>query len=172
MKKVLFIDRDGTMIMEPSDEQIDSFEKLKFYPEVFQYLGKVAKELNFELVMVTNQDGLGTDSFPESTFWPVHEFIMKTFEDQGVHFDEVYIDRTFAKDNAPTRKPNTGLLNKYFSEKYDLSSSFVIGDRLTDMELAKNLGSGGIYINNQTFLGATGSPLAMRSTAQISNRTC
>ncbi|MBT8288964.1 MAG: bifunctional histidinol-phosphatase/imidazoleglycerol-phosphate dehydratase HisB [Bacteroidia bacterium] len=155
MKKVLFIDRDGTMIMEPSDEQIDSFEKLKFYPEVFQYLGKVAKELNFELVMVTNQDGLGTDSFPESTFWPVHEFIMKTFEDQGVHFDEVYIDRTFAKDNAPTRKPNTGLLNKYFSEKYDLSSSFVIGDRLTDMELAKNLGSGGIYINNQTFLGAT-----------------
>ncbi|MBT8270020.1 MAG: bifunctional histidinol-phosphatase/imidazoleglycerol-phosphate dehydratase HisB, partial [Bacteroidia bacterium] len=109
----------------------------------------------FELVMVTNQDGLGTDSFPESTFWPVHEFIMKTFEDQGVHFDEVYIDRTFAKDNAPTRKPNTGLLNKYFSEKYDLSSSFVIGDRLTDMELAKNLGSGGIYINNQTFLGAT-----------------
>ncbi|NNK71410.1 MAG: bifunctional histidinol-phosphatase/imidazoleglycerol-phosphate dehydratase HisB [Flavobacteriaceae bacterium] len=155
MKKVLFIDRDGTMIMEPSDEQIDSFEKLKFYPEVFQYLGKVAKELNFELVMVTNQDGLGTDSFPESTFWPVHEFIMKTFEDQGVHFDEVYIDRTFAKDNAPTRKPNTGLLTKYFSEKYDLSSSFVIGDRLTDMELAKNLGSGGIYINNQTFLGAT-----------------
>ncbi|MBT8257756.1 MAG: bifunctional histidinol-phosphatase/imidazoleglycerol-phosphate dehydratase HisB [Bacteroidia bacterium] len=155
MKKVLFIDRDGTMIMEPSDEQIDSFEKLKFYPEVFQYLGKVAKELDFELVMVTNQDGLGTDSFPESTFWPVHEFIMKTFEDQGVHFDEVYIDRTFAKDNAPTRKPNTGLLNKYFSEKYDLSSSFVIGDRLTDMELAKNLGSGGIYINNQTFLGAT-----------------
>ncbi|NNL79057.1 MAG: bifunctional histidinol-phosphatase/imidazoleglycerol-phosphate dehydratase HisB [Flavobacteriaceae bacterium] len=155
MKKVLFIDRDGTMIMEPSDEQIDSFEKLKFYPEVFQYLGKVAKELDFELVMVTNQDGLGTDSFPESTFWPVHEFIMKTFEDQGVHFDEVYIDRTFAKDNAPTRKPNTGLLTKYFSEKYDLSSSFVIGDRLTDMELAKNLGSGGIYINNQTFLGAT-----------------
>src|SRR5690606_28783792 len=115
MKRVLFIDRDGTIIKETSDEQIDSFEKLEFYPKVFQYLGKIAKELEFELVMVTNQDGLGTDLFPENTFWPVHNFVMKTFENEGVDFKECLIDTTFAKDNAPTRKPKTGLLTSYFS---------------------------------------------------------
>lgn len=153
MKPVLFIDRDGTLIKEPADEQIDGFEKLEFYPKVFQYLSKIAKELNFEIVMITNQDGLGTDVYPEDTFWPVHNFVLKTFEGEGVVFKEQFIDRTFAKDNAPTRKPNTGLLTKYFSEDYDLKNSFVIGDRLTDVELAKNLGAKGIFINDNTNLG-------------------
>ncbi|NRD23561.1 bifunctional histidinol-phosphatase/imidazoleglycerol-phosphate dehydratase HisB [Winogradskyella litoriviva] len=152
-KPVLFIDRDGTLIKEPADEQIDSFEKLEFYPKVFQYLSKIAKELNFEIVMITNQDGLGTDVYPEDTFWPVHNFVLKTFEAEGVIFKEQFIDRTFAKDNAPTRKPNTGLLTKYFSEDYDLANSYVIGDRLTDVELAKNLGAKGIFINDNTNLG-------------------
>lgn len=153
MKKVLFIDRDGTLIKEPADEQIDSFEKLVFYPKVFTYLSKIAKELDFEIVMITNQDGLGTDVYPENTFWPVHNFVLQSFENEGVIFEEQFIDRTFAKDNAPTRKPNTGLLTKYFSEDYDLENSFVIGDRLTDVELAKNLGSKGIFINDNTNLG-------------------
>ncbi len=153
MKKVLFIDRDGTIIKEPADEQIDSFEKLVFYPKAFTYLGKIAKELDFELVMITNQDGLGTDVYPEDTFWPVHNFVMRSFENEEVVFDKVVIDRTFAKDNAPTRKPNTGLLTEYFSEEYDLVNSFVIGDRLTDVELAKNLGAKGIFINDNTNLG-------------------
>ncbi|MGB0895798.1 MAG: bifunctional histidinol-phosphatase/imidazoleglycerol-phosphate dehydratase HisB [Flavobacteriaceae bacterium] len=153
MKKVLFIDRDGTLIKEPADEQTDSFEKLVFYPKVFQGLSKIAKELNFELVLVTNQDGLGTEVYPENTFWPVHNFVMSTLAEEGIVFEEEIIDRTFAKDNLPTRKPNTGLLTKYFSEEYDLENSFVIGDRLTDVELAKNLGAQGIYINDETFLG-------------------
>ncbi len=153
MKRVLFIDRDGTIIKETSDEQIDAFEKLTFYPKVFQYLSRIAKELDYEIVMITNQDGLGTDDFPESTFWPVHNFIIETFKAEGIVFKEQFIDVTFAKDNAPTRKPNTGLLTKYFSEAYDLANSFVIGDRLTDIELAKNLGSKGIYINDETHLG-------------------
>ncbi|WP_296384045.1 bifunctional histidinol-phosphatase/imidazoleglycerol-phosphate dehydratase HisB [Winogradskyella sp.] len=153
MKPVLFIDRDGTLIKEPVDEQIDSFDKLDFYPKVFQYLSKISRELNFEIVMITNQDGLGTDIYPEETFWPVHNFVLKTFEQEGVVFIEQFIDRTFAKDNAPTRKPNTGLLTKYFSKDYDLANSFVIGDRLTDIELAKNLGSKGIFINDNTNLG-------------------
>ncbi|WP_299109870.1 bifunctional histidinol-phosphatase/imidazoleglycerol-phosphate dehydratase HisB [uncultured Winogradskyella sp.] len=153
MKPVLFIDRDGTLIKEPADEQIDAFEKLEFYPKVFQFLSKIAKELNFEIVMITNQDGLGTEVYPEDTFWPVHNFVLKAFEAEGVVFKEQFIDRTFAKDNAPTRKPNTGLLTKYFSEDYDLANSFVIGDRLTDVELAKNLGAKGIFINDNTNLG-------------------
>ena len=153
MKRVLFIDRDGTIIKEPADEQIDSFEKLDFYPKVFTYLSKIANELDFEIVMITNQDGLGTEVYPESTFWPVHNFVLKTFEAEGVVFKEQFIDKTFAKDNAPTRKPNTGLLTKYFSSEYDLANSFVIGDRLTDIELAKNLGSKGIFINDNTNLG-------------------
>ena len=152
-RQVLFIDRDGTLIKEPADEQIDSFEKLEFYPKVFQYLSKIAKELNFEIVMITNQDGLGTEVYPENTFWPVHNFVLKTFKAEGVNFKEQFIDRTFAKDNAPTRKPNTGLLTKYFSKDYDLTNSFVIGDRLTDIELAKNLGAKGIFINDNTNLG-------------------
>lgn len=153
IKKVLFIDRDGTLIKEPADEQIDSFEKLVFYPKVFTYLSKIAKELDFEIVMITNQDGLGTDVYPENTFWPVHNFVLQSFENEGVFFEEQFIDRTFAKDNAPTRKPNIGLLTKYFSEDYDLENSFVIGDRLTDVELAKNLGCKGIFINDNTNLG-------------------
>ena len=154
MKKVLFIDRDGTLAIEPPvDYQLDSFEKLEFYPKVFQYLGKIAKELDFELVMVTNQDGLGTSSFPEATFWPVHNFLVKTFEKEGIIFTEQIIDRTFARDNAPTRKPNTGLLSHYISSSYDLENSFVIGDRMTDIELAKNLGAKGIFINNDNIEG-------------------
>ena len=153
MKRVLFIDRDGTIIKEPADEQIDAFDKLEFYPKVFQYLSKIAKELDFEIVMITNQDGLGTEVYPESTFWPVHNFILKTFEAEGIVFKEQFIDRTFAKDNASTRKPNTGLLTNYFSSDYDLENSYVIGDRLTDIELAKNLGSKGIFINDNTNLG-------------------
>lgn len=152
-KKVLFIDRDGTIILEPADEQIDAFEKLVFYPKVFQYLGRIVKELDFEIVMVTNQDGLGTASYPEDTFWLVHNFIIQTFKAEGIEFKEQFIDRHFAKDNAPTRKPNTGMLTKYFSKDYDLANSFVIGDRLTDIELAKNLGSKGIYLNTNTNLG-------------------
>ncbi len=152
-QKVLFIDRDGTIIKEVGDEQIDAFEKLEFYPKVFTNLGKIAKELDFELVMITNQDGLGTKVFPEDTFWPVHNFILDSFKNEAVVFSEILIDRTFPEDNAPTRKPGTGLLQKYFSENYDLASSYVIGDRLTDIELAKNLGARGIYINDQTNLG-------------------
>jgi len=154
-KKVLFIDRDGTMIRETEDEQIDSFEKLVFYPKALAYLPRIAKELDYELVMITNQDGLGTPSLPEENFWPVHNFIMRVFENEGVKFDEVVIDKTFAKDNAPTRKPNTGLVTKYFSPAYDLAKSFVIGDRLTDIELAKNLGAKGIFINDNTHLGTS-----------------
>ena len=153
MKKVLFIDRDGTLIKEPADEQIDAFEKLVFYPKIFQYLGKIARELDFEIVMVTNQDGLGTDVYPENTFWPVHNFIIDCFEAEGVVFKDQCIDRTFPKDNADTRKPNTGGLTKYFGKDYDLKNSFVIGDRITDIELAKNLNAKGIYINDNTHLG-------------------
>ena len=152
-KKVLFIDRDGTMIKEPEDEQIDSFEKLIFYPKVFTYLSKIAKELDFELAMITNQDGLGTEVYPENTFWPVHNFIMNAFENEGVVFADVFIDKTFPHENADTRKPKTGLLGKYFTEDYDLENSFVIGDRLTDVELAKNLGAKAIFINDDTNLG-------------------
>ncbi|WP_127136639.1 bifunctional histidinol-phosphatase/imidazoleglycerol-phosphate dehydratase HisB [Flagellimonas oceanensis] len=152
-KKVLFIDRDGTIIKETADEQIDAFEKMIFYPKAFTYLGKIANELDYELVMITNQDGLGTDIFPEDTFWPVHNFIIKSFENEGVVFDNVFIDRTFPKENADTRKPGTGMLTSYFSDEYDLTNSFVIGDRLTDVELAKNLGAKGIFINDETNLG-------------------
>ncbi len=147
MKNVLFIDRDGTLILEPADEQLDNFEKLEFYPEVFYYLKKIVSELNFELVMVTNQDGLGTATYPETDFWPIQNFMIKAFKNEGIVFDEIIIDSTFAKDHAPTRKPNTGLLTKYFSDEYDLKNSFVIGDRLTDMKLAENMGSKGIMIN-------------------------
>lgn len=154
MKKVLFIDRDGTLIIEPADEQIDSFEKLEFYPRSLYYLSKIAKELDFDLVMVTNQDGLGTDSHPEENFWPVHNFIMKTFENEGVVFSEVIIDKTFAHENAPTRKPNTGLLQHFFEEGYDLKNSFVIGDRINDVVLAKNLGAKAIWLSNNLSLGA------------------
>lgn len=155
MKKLLFIDRDGTLVLEPEDYQVDSFQKLKFYPQVFTYLSKIAKELDYELVMVTNQDGLGTASHPEENFWPIQNFIIETFENEDVKFEDIFIDKTFAKDNAPTRKPNTGLLTKYFDkDTYDLENSFVIGDRITDVKLAKNLNSKAIFINNDETLGA------------------
>ncbi|HFK5506526.1 bifunctional histidinol-phosphatase/imidazoleglycerol-phosphate dehydratase HisB [Elizabethkingia anophelis] len=155
MKKVLFIDRDGTLVLEPEDYQVDSFTKLEFYPEVFQYLSKVAKELDYELVMVTNQDGLGTDVHPEENFWPVHQFIIKALENEDIYFSEVLIDKTFPSENAPTRKPNTGLLTRYINNpEYDLQNSYVIGDRITDVKLAKNLDSKGIFIANDEELGA------------------
>ncbi|MEZ5345948.1 MAG: bifunctional histidinol-phosphatase/imidazoleglycerol-phosphate dehydratase HisB [Pyrinomonadaceae bacterium] len=151
MKKVLFIDRDGTLIYEPEDFQVDSFAKLKFLPGVFKYLGRIAEELDFRLVMITNQDGLGTEAFPEETFYPVHDFLIETLRTEQIEFDEVLIDRTFEKDNAPTRKPNTGLLTKYITGEYDLENSFVIGDRISDVQLAKNLRAGAIFIKNKNF---------------------
>jgi imidazoleglycerol-phosphate dehydratase / histidinol-phosphatase len=153
-KKVLFIDRDGTLVLEPENYQLDNLNKLEFYPKVFQFLSKIAKELDFELVMVTNQDGLGTVSFPEETFWPTQKFILKAFENEGIKFDEIFIDRSFPEDNAPTRKPKTGMLSKYlYNSEYDLKNSFVIGDRITDVELAKNLGSKAVFIKNKENLG-------------------
>lgn len=155
MKKLLFIDRDGTIILEPEDYQVDSFSKLEFYPEAFTYLGKIAKELDYELVMVTNQDGLGTPSNPEELFWPIQNFVVKAFENEGVKFEGIYIDKTFAHENAPTRKPGTALLTKYINNpEYDLTNSFVIGDRITDVKLAQNLGGKGIFIANDEALGA------------------
>lgn len=148
MKKVLFIDRDGTLILEPADEQIDSLEKLEYYPGVFTWLGKIARETDYELVIITNQDGLGTDRFPENTFWPAHEKMMKAFANEGIQFSNVFIDRSFPHEKKPTRKPGTGLLTGYFSAKYDLKNSYVIGDRLTDVELAKNLGAKGILLKD------------------------
>jgi imidazoleglycerol-phosphate dehydratase/histidinol-phosphatase len=148
MKKVLFIDRDGTLILEPPDEQIDSLEKLEYYPGVFTWLGKIAAETDFELVMVTNQDGLGTNSFPEDTFWPAQNKMLKALENEGIHFPKIYIDRSFQRENKPTRKPGTGMLTEFFTDAYDLKNSFVLGDRLTDVELAKNLGAQGILLNN------------------------
>ncbi len=155
MKKVLFIDRDGTLVLEPNNFQLDSLEKLVFYPKVFKYLGKIAHELDYELVMVTNQDGLGTNSFPEDTFWPPHDFLLKSFKNEGVIFEKIHIDKSFPEEKAPTRKPKTGLLTKYIgSENYDLHNSFVIGDRITDMELASNLGAKGLFLCNDDTLGA------------------
>ena len=155
MKKILFIDRDGTLALEPSDYQLDALDKLIFYPEVFTYLGKIAKEMDYELVMVTNQDGLGTDSFPEDSFWPTHNFLLKSFENEGVVFDAIHIDRSFPAEHSPNRKPRTGLLEKYQNASiYDLANSFVIGDRITDMELAKNLGCKGLFIATDETLGA------------------
>ena len=147
MKKVLFIDRDGTLVIEPPvDYQLDSLEKLEFYPKVFQYLSKIVSELEYEIVMVTNQDGLGTESFPEETFWPAQNKIIQAFKNEGIQFDEIFIDRSFPKDNAPTRKPRTGMLTQYIKGDFDLESSFVIGDRESDIELAQNLGAKGIFI--------------------------
>ena len=155
MKKVLFIDRDGTLAIEPPlDFQLDALEKLTFYPKVFQYLAKIAKELDYELVMVTNQDGLGTDSFPEDTFWPAHNKLIQAFENEGIVFSEVLIDKTFPHENAATRKPRTGLLTKYLADgAFDLENSYVIGDRLTDIELAKNLGAKGILYQQCSWIG-------------------
>jgi len=149
MKKVLFIDRDGTIIVDPPDEQVDSLEKMEFLPGVIVNLHKIVDELDFELVMVTNQDGLGTDSFPEERFWPAHNKMLKTLENEGIHFKDILIDRSFPEEGAATRKPGTSMLNKYISEDYDLKNSYVIGDRLTDIELAKNLGTRAIFIHDK-----------------------
>jgi imidazoleglycerol-phosphate dehydratase / histidinol-phosphatase len=155
MKRILFIDRDGTLIKEaPPTYQLDSFDKLTFYPHMFEYMSRIARELDYELVMVTNQDGLGTASFPEDTFWPLHNLVMKSLEGEGIRFSEVHIDRTFPKDNAPTRKPGIGMLAQYLdNDDYDIENSFVIGDRITDVQLAKNLGCQAIWLNNDPSLG-------------------
>lgn len=156
MKKILFIDRDGTLINEaPPTYQLDSFSKLEFYPDMFFYMRKIAQELDYELVMVTNQDGLGTPSFPEDSFWPLHNFVMLTLRNEQINFDKVFIDKSFPAENAPTRKPATGMLTEYINNPvYDLENSFVIGDRITDMQLALNLGCNGIWLNNDPQLGA------------------
>lgn len=152
-KKALFIDRDGTLVIEPPiDYQLDSLDKLEFYPKVFRNLYFIRKNLDFEFVMVTNQDGLGTPSFPEDTFWPAHNKMLKTLEGEGIVFDDILIDKSFPEDNAPTRKPRTGMLGKYMTGDYDLEHSFVIGDRQTDVELAKNLGCKAIFIQDEFVL--------------------
>ena len=171
MKKVLFIDRDGTLALEPENYELDALDKLVFYPGVFQYLGRIAKELDYELVMVTNQDGLGTDSFPEDTFWPTHEFMMTALKNEGINFSEVLIDKSLPADNAPTRKPKTGMLTAYLDNAdYDLENSYVIGDRLTDMELAVNLGAKGILLQNDARMAAAipealANAIALKTTA-------
>jgi imidazoleglycerol-phosphate dehydratase/histidinol-phosphatase len=154
MKRALFIDRDGTILIEPADEQIDSLDKMAFVPGAISNLARIAKRKAFELVMVTNQDGLGTKSFPENKFWPVHNLMLKILESEGVFFDEILIDHSFPMDNAPTRKPQTGLLTKYTSGDYNLSKSYVIGDRKTDIELAKNLGAKAILISKKNHADA------------------
>lgn len=156
MKRILFIDRDGTLIKEaPPTYQIDAFDKLVFYPHMFEYMGKIARELDYELVMITNQDGMGTPSFPEDTFWPVHKFVMNALEGEDIHFSNVLIDRTLASENAHTRKPNIGMVLPYMNnEEYDIENSFVIGDRITDVQLAKNLSCKAIWLNNDPLLGS------------------
>ena len=174
MKKVLFIDRDGTLVVEPpTDYQLDSLEKLEFYPGVFQWLSRITLELDYELVMVTNQDGLGTDSFPEDTFWPVQNKIIQAFKNENVIFEKVLIDRSFPEDNAPTRKPETGLLNSYIYGAYDLENSYVIGDRATDIELAKNLRAKGIFMGkeNREAVLCTGSWAAVYNFLKTRPRT-
>ncbi|MEP6704567.1 MAG: histidinol-phosphatase, partial [Acidobacteriota bacterium] len=151
MRRVLFIDRDGTIIQEPSDFQVDRLEKVRFLPGVIKHLTKIAEESEFDLVMVTNQDGLGTETFPEESFDRAQDFVLRTLHDEGVRFSDIFIDRTFPHESAATRKPGVGMLGKYFSGEYDLASSYVIGDRPTDVQLAKNLGAKAIYIRNDNF---------------------
>jgi imidazoleglycerol-phosphate dehydratase/histidinol-phosphatase len=154
MKKILFIDRDGTILIEPTDKQIDSLDKMEFYPGVIVNLYRIVNETDFELVMVSNQDGLGTDSFPEETFWPVQNKMIKTLRNEGIEFSNIVIDKSFAHDNEPSRKPGTALLKKYMKGNYDLKNSFVIGDRKTDVELAKNLGAKSILLSNSVHIKA------------------
>jgi imidazoleglycerol-phosphate dehydratase/histidinol-phosphatase len=149
MKKVLFIDRDGTIITESGNELADTIEEFRFLPGVITALSRIVKETDYELVMVTNQDGLGTEAFPEDLFWPSHNKMLQILKGEGIVFAEIFIDRTFPEENAPTRKPGTGMLTKYLSQGIDLDSSYVIGDRVTDLELAKNLGCKAILINSQ-----------------------
>jgi imidazoleglycerol-phosphate dehydratase / histidinol-phosphatase len=148
MKKILFIDRDGTLVAEPQpDQQIDSLEKLEFLPGVFRCLSSIVTEMDYELVMITNQDGLGTKSFPEETFWPAHFKIIQAFKNEGIIFSEILIDKSFPEENLPTRKPGTGMVTQYMKSNYDLEKSYVIGDRLTDVQLAKNIGCKAIFYN-------------------------
>ena len=159
MRKILFLDRDGCIIQEPQpDQQVDSLEKLEFVPGVLFALARIARELDYLLVMVTNQDGLGTASFPEETFWPAHQKMLKTLENEGIVFHAVHIDRSFRHENLPTRKPGIALLTAYLNGDFDLENSFVIGDRMTDMQLAKNLGARGILIQNKTGMEAESTP--------------
>jgi len=153
-QKILFLDRDGTLILEPTDYQVDHIDKLNFYPGVFRWLGRIVRELDYTLVMVTNQDGLGTDSYPEENFWPTHNAMLRALEAEGITFSEQIIDRTFAADNQPTRKPGTKLVEHYMTGDYDLAGSYVVGDRLTDIQLAKNMGAQGIWIATDPELGA------------------
>ena len=149
-QRILFIDRDGTLIQEPYDEQVDSFEKLHFVPGVFRGLGLIRRELDFKFVMVSNQDGLGTDSFPENTFWPVHNFVLQTLAGEGIIFDAIHIDRHFPEDNHPDRKPGIGMLKEYLdNDAYDLKGSYVIGDRATDHQLAENLGCQALILGEE-----------------------
>ena len=153
-QKILFLDRDGTLILEPEDYQVDHIDKLNFYPGVFRWLGRIVRELDYALVMVTNQDGLGTKSYPEDNFWPTHNAMLRALEAEGITFREQIIDRTFAADNQPTRKPGTKLVEHYLTDAYDLANSYVVGDRLTDIQLAKNMGAQGIWIATDPALGA------------------
>ena len=149
-QRILFIDRDGTLIQEPADEQIDAFEKLVFTKGVFKNLSFIREKLDFRFVMVSNQDGLGTSSFPEETFWPVHHFILQTLKGEGIEFDDMLIDRHFPEDNAPTRKPNTGLVEQYLNnDDYDIANSYVIGDRETDRAFAKNIGCHSLILGDE-----------------------
>ncbi|PPK85136.1 imidazoleglycerol-phosphate dehydratase [Neolewinella xylanilytica] len=153
-KKLLLLDRDGTLILEPENYQVDDISKVNFYPGIFRWLGRIARELDYKLVMITNQDGLGTEEFPEDTFWPAQELVVRALASEGITFEEELIDRTYAKDNAPSRKPNTGLVEKYMQDQaYDIANSFVVGDRLTDMQLAKNMGARGFWLANDPELG-------------------
>ena len=169
MKKILFLDRDGCIIEEPQpDQQVDSLEKLEFVPGAITNLARIAQELDYLLVMVTNQDGLGTASFPENTFWPAHNKMVKTLENEGVVFHAVHIDRSFKRENLPTRKPGTAMLTDYLTGAFDLAHSYVVGDRLTDMQLAKNLGAKGILIQNTTGIQAESTPgLVLQHTSGI-----
>jgi imidazoleglycerol-phosphate dehydratase / histidinol-phosphatase len=157
MKKILFIDRDGTIVKEAKapDYVLDTFEELEFYPEVFRYLSKIARKLDYELIMVTNQDGLGTKALPTETFWNIHNKIITAFENEKIFFSKIFIDDSYPADNKQTRKPGIGMVTQYINNSnYDLKKSFMIGDRLTDMEFAKNLNAKGIFINNDEALGA------------------
>lgn len=153
-KRILFVDRDGTLIIEPSSGNIDTWNKLQFYPLVFKYMNLIATEFNYELIMVSNQDGLGTSYFPYDHFQPIQDFIMKSFENEDVHFGAVYIDPSFKEDKSPNRKPRTGMVKQYMNNpEYDMQNSFVIGDRITDVQFAKNLGCKGIWLHNRSGLG-------------------
>lgn len=157
MKRILFIDRDGTLIREsPPTYQIDNFNKLEFYPGVFEFMGRIAREMDYELVMVTNQDGLGKPDFPEDRFWPIQEFVINCLSNEGIHFSAVHIDKSYPADKSPGRKPGTGMLTDYLNnDQYDIAGSYVIGDRITDVQLAKNLGCKAIWLKQDAKLGDT-----------------